>query len=243
MRFVKLLTAAFAALWMSAVAMPVQAATFFIDTTLGDVPADQVVAIAEPKPVQIVFQFATNGSPNARATNYLKDQVTEVVTQRGLFSQVSPDPVEGGAILSITLNNVPQADAARRGFTAGLTFGLNGTVVADYYEAQIEYVSGPGAETVTKTARHTLFTRVGRDEDPPNTVRVRNAEEGIRTVTRQVLQHMLNDLAKDPAFNPNAPPPVDAVAQAAAGVEVSTAETVSAEPAPAAEPEPVPAPN
>ncbi|MET0182804.1 MAG: hypothetical protein ABW199_07965, partial [Caulobacterales bacterium] len=79
--------------------------------------------------------------------------------------------------------------------------------VADYYEAQIDYAGSGGAARITKTARHALYTRVGRDADPANGLRVRNADEGIQTVTRQLLVHMLNDLAKDRAFNPNAPPP------------------------------------
>jgi hypothetical protein len=46
------------------------------------------LAIANPQPVQILFQFQTNGAPNGRATGVLKKMVTDDVKASGLFSDV-----------------------------------------------------------------------------------------------------------------------------------------------------------
>jgi hypothetical protein len=215
-----------------------QAARFFIDPALGEVPPEEIVTIAEPKPTQLLFSFETNGAANARATNFLNEQVTQIVTERGIFSQVSAGPVEGGAIVQVTIDNIPQADAASRGFGAGLTFGLAGTTVADYYEATIEYVSGPDATPISQSARHTLITAIGRTDPPEGAVRARNANEAIQTIVRQLMARLLNDLAKDSAFSGVAPAPAEAVAATEAPAteamtpQAPTPESTAAAPAP-----------
>lgn len=206
------------------------AARFWVSNELGDVAEADRATVAEPHPVQLIFQFQTNGAANARATNFLKAQITELVTDSGLFSAVSADPVEGGAIISVTINDTADMQAAeRQGFATGLTFGLHGTAVGDFYIASVEYLGTTNAATIRKEARHTLMTTIGRTDPPANTTQVTNAEEGIRTVVRQLLAHMLNDLARDPGFS-----------GAVAAAPAPAAETVA--PAPTAEPAPAPTP-
>ncbi|MCX7357085.1 MAG: hypothetical protein NT015_02880 [Alphaproteobacteria bacterium] len=129
----KTLAAAFAAMTLIAWSGAAHAARFFVENTLGDVPADQVATVTETHPVQVLFEFRTSGAANARATNFLADKILAHIRESGFYSEVSTSPVEGGAILSVIIDNVPQADAAQRGFGTGLTFGLLGTAVADYY--------------------------------------------------------------------------------------------------------------
>lgn len=209
------------------------AARWFIDNALGDVPADQKVQVAEPKPAQLLFQFQTNGAANANATRFLTTHITQHVTESGAFSTVGTAPAEGGAIVSITINNVPQQDAASQGFLTGLTFGLRGTAVADFYVATIEYVSGPDATPIRIEARHTLYTLVGRTEAPPNTTQARNADEAVLTVMRQLTQRLLNDLAAQ--LNGGAPPAATEAPVAEAAAPTTTEQTPTTTPA-AAEP-------
>ncbi len=93
----------------------------FVDPALGEVPSAQRVTVAEPRPFQLIFEFRTQGAANARATEMLRDQVTDVVRGSGLFSEVSTSPVGGGALLAITIDNIPEEGAAQAGFTTGLT--------------------------------------------------------------------------------------------------------------------------
>lgn len=211
------------------------AARFWVSNELGDVAEADAASVSAPQPVQLIFQFKTNGAANARATNYLKDQITQLVTESGFFSEVSASPVASGAIVSVTIDNIPQADAASRGFATGLTFGLAGTTVADFYEASVEYVPSASGATVRKEARHTLFTTIGRTEPPANTTQAQNAEQGIRTLTRQLVTHMLNDLARDPAFSGVAaptPPPEAVATPVADAAPAPPAETAAPAPAP-----------
>lgn len=47
-------------------------ATPYLDGAVQDVPASQFDRPAQPKPVQVLFEFQTNGVPNARATEQVK---------------------------------------------------------------------------------------------------------------------------------------------------------------------------
>lgn len=211
------LAVAFAAMTLMAWSGSAHAARYFVENTLGDVPADQVATVTETRPVQVLFEFRTSGAANARGTEYLAEQVLTRVRESGYFSEVSTSPVEGGAILSVIIDNIPQADAAQRGVGVGLTFGLLGTAVADYYISTFEYASGPDATRLSKEVRHTLISTIGNTAAPENATRVRNMPTAIETIVRQMIAHGLNDLAKDPAF------------------PGSTATAVAAEPSPAAE--------
>lgn len=249
MTFKNFIAAAFAGALLCA-AEPAHAARFFVDNALGDVAQADRAAVTDPKPVQIIFQFKTKGAPNARATNYLKERVTELVKSSGIFSSVTTEPVAGGAIVAITIDNIPQENAASQGFATGLTFGLRGTSVADYYVATTEYVSGPGVATISKSARHTMYTAIGRTEPPANATQAKNVDEAITLLVRQLVERMLTDLGKDAAFPGAAAPPAVAavVADPAAAPAAATAETpatpAAAPAAPATTtPAPAPAPN
>ena len=172
----------------------------FVDPTLGDVPAAQRVAPANPQPVQLIFEFKTEGAANARATNMLREQITESVRASGLFSEVSATPVSGGALLSIVVDNIPQEGAAGRGFATGLTLGLAGTTVSDYYVATARYAAN-GTE-LSSEKRHALHSQIGAAEAPANMVQAETPEAGVRTVIRQLIDHLLFDLANQPGFTP-----------------------------------------
>lgn len=173
----------------------------FVDPTLGEVAGAQRVAPAAQRPVQLIFEFRTKGAANARATNFLREQITENVRGTGLFSEVSADPVAGGALLSITIDNIPEENAANQGFVTGLTLGAAGTTVTDFYVANARYSPGGGAE-LNSEKRHALHTQIGAAEAPANMVQAETPEVGIRTVIRQLVEHLVFDLAAQPGFTP-----------------------------------------
>jgi hypothetical protein len=190
--------------------------TSYVDPTLGDLkPADRV-QVAEKRPVQFIFAFQTSGAVNSNATSALNKMATEYVTNSGLFSEVSSKPVSGGAMLSVTVNNVPQENAAASGITTGLTFGLAGSTVADYYVGTAKYTAGSGAPTATAQKKHTLYSTIGAAAAPQGLTASKSTDEAVTTIMRQLFEHMLNDIAKDPAFKP-APQVSQRVSISAAG--------------------------
>jgi hypothetical protein len=195
----KMLNCFLAALCLFAVTAPVQA-KFYVNRDLGDVkPENQVQAIA-PKPVQIIFNFQTSEKPNARATKYAKPIIIDAMKPRAVFSDFVEGPTKDGATLSIDFNNIPEKGAGGKGFATGLTFGLKGLFVTDFYEVTFKYVPLPGAPTVTRMIKHALHLKMGKKDVADPGIQVKNADEAVRMVIAQVAAHGLNELAKDPAF-------------------------------------------
>jgi hypothetical protein len=181
----------------------------FLDISgIHELQPQERLTIANPQPVQILFQFQSNGSPNGRATGVLKKNVTDDVKASGLFSDVSDAPVASGAVLSITINDVADLKSAEsHGILTGLTLGLAGSLVSDQYVCTVEYLGGtPGAGKITETAAQTLFATIGLKSDPPNTEKMESLDAAVYKMLREVIGNSLNDLAYDHGFNPAAPP-------------------------------------
>lgn len=188
-------------LLLAAAAALTGCANFYVDGNTKEVATAQFKKPAEAKPVQLVFEFQTKGAPNARATQQLKAQVTTQVQASGLFSKVEEGPVPGGAILSLTLNNVPLTDDAfTKGFVTGLTFGLAGSQVSDGYVCTVKYLNNDKPQGVTKSARHAIHTVLGAGAAPTNATKADSIEAAVRTMMRQVVSTVLNDLSQDAAF-------------------------------------------
>jgi|GEM_PF-651217 len=209
-------------------------AASYVDPALKDVPAEARVTVANPQPVQILFQFQTDGAPNERATKVLKKQVIDTVIASGLFSEVTETPAANGAVISVTLNNVVKdlKDATAQGFVTGLTFGLKGSLVTDYYTGTVEYVSGPDAEKISRSVNHAIHTTIGLKAAPEGMVKSKNIMEAVTTMARQAVSNPLNQVASDPAFGgiaPAAPALAATPAEAAPLVQTPAPEPAAAE--------------
>lgn len=174
----------------------------FVDPHLRDVDASQFKKPDPIHPVQLLFDFKTKGVENPKATDVLKARVADQVAKSGLFGAISEAPVQGGALLTITVDHVAVdgSDGMGKAFASGLTFGLVGTAVTDGYIADGNYVA-PGASTpIVKEVRHAIHTMIGNHEPPPGAVASPSLEEAATTMLHQVVSHLLNDISHDPAF-------------------------------------------
>lgn len=198
----KLLRRVSASCLLAASALLAGCASSYVDTATREIPVSAMKKIAQPKPVQLVFEFQTKGAPNPRATEFLKEAVTEQVKASGLFSAVGTQGVEGGAMLNVALNNIPLTDnAAAQGFVTGLTFGLAGSAVTDGYVCTASYLASGAQAPLVSTAKHAIHTTMGNAGAPANAKKSAGMEEAIRTMTREVLSNALNGLALNPSFN------------------------------------------
>ncbi len=175
--------------------------SMYIDSTTKEIPSSNYRHVEPIHPVQLLFEFRTEGVTNAVVTDILKKSVKEQINNSHLFSMVSDEPVPGGALLGITLDNVSvDDDAFTKGFVTGLTFGLAGTQITDGYICSATYSGGRDAQPIVKRARHAIHTTVGASSAPSNAVKAANSEEAVKIMTRQVLSNVLNDLSHDVAF-------------------------------------------
>lgn len=175
-------------------------ANMYVDSSTREVATAE---FKKPDPlhaVQALFEFQTKGVSNARATDHLKARVIDQIKSSGLFSEVSENPVDGGALLSITLNNVPITDNAfSKGFATGMTFGLVGSQVTDGYVCTARYVNG-GAPAIVAQARHAIHTTVGNASAPSNATKAANPNEAVTLMTHQIISNVLNDLSHASQF-------------------------------------------
>lgn len=155
-----------------------------------------------PTEVQLIWEFQAKGVVNARATEPLKARVRDQIVASGLFSNVSELPVAGGALFSATVNNVPLSDdAARKGFIAGLTFGIAGQTVGDGYVCTLRYTpSRIGAASLERSGKHVIYTSLGSGSPPPGAIKTASIGEAVTTMLRQLISRTLKDLALEPAF-------------------------------------------
>jgi hypothetical protein len=177
--------------------------SMYVDNSLKEVPPSEYQRPAHPQPVQLLFSFQTKGVANAKGTEILKQEATSTVAASGLFESVSDVPVSGGALLSITLNNVPitsQGSAVTKGVVTGATLGLAGSEVSDGYVCTIDYSRAPGAPKITQNVQHAIHSTIGAKGAPENGTKAPNAEAAIKTVTRQAIANALKALSLDPAF-------------------------------------------
>ncbi len=177
-------------------------AAFYVDGNAPEVPSAQYKKPASPAGVQLLWEFQTRGVANARATELLKARVSEQIVASGLFSSVSDLPDAGGALLSVTVNNVPLSDdAAGKGFIAGLTFGIAGQTVGDGYEGTLRYTPGrSGAPTLQRSGKHVIYTSLGSGSPPPGSLKMPSVAEAVTTMLRQLISRTLNDLSLEAAF-------------------------------------------
>jgi hypothetical protein len=176
-------------------------ASVYVDNHTKEVESSKFGKTNPPHPVQVLFEFQTKGVANARATEALKKQVLDQVQASQVFTSVGEGPVDGNALLSITLNNVPLTDDAfSKGFVTGLTFGLAGSQVSDGYVCTAKY-SGPGQQgSIAKSARHAIHTVIGNGSAPPDATKASDVMEAVKLMTRQIVSNVLHDVTNDVAF-------------------------------------------
>lgn len=176
-------------------------ANMYVDGNTREIRSSAFLKPNPTHPVQVIFEFQTKGVANAPATEFLKAKVIGQIKDSGLFDEVSETPATGGALLSVTLNNIPITDDAfSKGFVTGLTFGLAGSQVTDGYVCTVRYLNGSANPAIVKQARHAIHTTLGASSEPPNATKAANATEAVTMMTRDILSNVLNDLSHDPSF-------------------------------------------
>jgi hypothetical protein len=175
--------------------------TTYVDGSLKDIPPERFQHAGQAQPVQLLYEFQTRGASNSQATALTKEGVAEVVRRTGLFSPVGTEPVAGGAVLNIIINNVPVGDdAAAKGFVTGFTFGVVGNQVTDAYLCTVDYLPRSNAQKISRTVRHAIHTTVGAKGAPENAVLAPSQAEAVKIMIRQAVSNALDALASDPGF-------------------------------------------
>lgn len=170
----------------------------YVNPSLPVVGKADVPAPAEPRPVQLAFEFRSDGKSNASASSQGRPRVAAVAAESGLFATVSGGPVDGGAVLTVVIDNVTEdQNAAAKGFGTGLTLGAVGSMVTDGYVATATYERD--GRRYEASARHALHTTIGNKAGPEGLTPV-TLQQGAEQVVDQLAWNLLKQLADKQAF-------------------------------------------
>jgi hypothetical protein len=176
-------------------------ASYYVDGALKELTPGNVKTVAQPKPVQLFYEFQTKGVANSNATALTKEKVITAIKNTKAFSDLAAIPVPDQSTLSIVINNVPLTDDVfSRGFLTGFTFGAVGSKVSDGYVCTINYSGGEGAPKISKALRHAIHTTLGAAATPENVVAAPSLDEAVSIMVRQIISNGINDLVSDPTF-------------------------------------------
>lgn len=176
--------------------------TPYVDTTIHDLADNEKVKVVSPQPVQVLFEFQTKGVHNGQGTDLAKKQVLAAIQDTGLFSQVSSNPVPGGALLNVVINNVPtNDDAFVKGFVTGATFYIVGSTVGDGYICTVDYLPGANATKITKSMKDVIYSSLGATAPTPQHARkMPSLKEAFGFMIHKLVGNTVNEVAKDQAF-------------------------------------------
>jgi hypothetical protein len=172
----------------------------YVDPSQSGLTASQLPAVQDPQPVTVLFQFLSNGKPNASATGVLKPRVLSAVTASRMFSRVSTtaDSAQPNLLKVVIDDQGDVKKGEEKGFGTGLTFGLVGTMVSDNYVCTASYVAA--GKTAQATSRDTLWSTVGNHAAPPGLTPVKTPLDGVKQISDQLVWHSLAQLDGEGAF-------------------------------------------
>lgn len=139
--------------------------------------------------ISLTTTFTRQGKPIKRAQKLLQTNVEEILTKAGYRI------VEDGAdmALQMSFNNVPEEGAFGKGFGTGLTLGLAGTAVSDFYEVTI--VQTQADQTSTREYGHAIHTTIGNKSAPvANVAASANLNDAFYEMVEDVVLQFLIDM-------------------------------------------------
>ncbi len=170
----------------------------YVDPALPKVARNDLTAVAQPRPVQVLFEFHSKGNANAQATAMAQPRVMNVVSASGLFTSASAQAgAPDAGVLKIIIDNVPGDGAVAKGVGTGLTFGLAGSQVTDGYVCTVSYSrDGRTTETVLK---HAIYSTIG-NHSAPQGLQPMTLQDAVYQVIDQLTWNALKQLDDKHAF-------------------------------------------
>jgi hypothetical protein len=136
----------------------------YVDPSYSRASYSDITRRSEPYRLEIITEFQRNGARYPKGDQILKSHVDRVVRATSFAIPVTEN-AEG--TLFITVNNFgDRGEAAAKGFGTGLTLGLIGSTVTDYYEMKAEFTLR-GAKIKEGTYQHAIHTTIGNKSGPP----------------------------------------------------------------------------
>lgn len=164
----------------------------YVDPKYKEVSYSDVSRVQDLYGVRISVDFQRNGKPLPAANKELRSTVERVFRASGV---VIPTTGATDLDLKVTCNNVADlSGAAARGFGTGLSLGLAGSAVTDYYQVTIEFRQG--GELITKRYDHAIHTTIG-NKPPPVQGPAISPANAFSGVVEDVILQFLKDMQQE----------------------------------------------
>ena len=170
----------------------------YVDKKYEDSPSQKVVVSTIPYEVQIIVEFQRNGEHFAVVDKQLNDNVVQAFKLSGIISTDSNTKPS----VKVICNNVANiGTAVGKGVLTGLTLGLAGSAVSDYYQIHIEYTDGD--IVVKKEYNHAIHSTIGNASSPyPNAEPV-SPTVAFNGVIEDVILEFIADMRNRNIFSIN----------------------------------------
>ena len=162
----------------------------YVDPGYGRATYDDITRRSEPYKVKIIVEFQRNGKHIPQVDSELMGHVERVVRGTGFAVPATQDT---SGELKVIVNNVADlGKAAVKGIGTGLTFGLAGSTVTDYYE--MEATLSLNNKVINKTDyKHALHSTVGLKK-PPEGLEPMTPSAAFGKVVEQLILNFLQDI-------------------------------------------------
>lgn len=163
----------------------------YVDPKLNAVSWSAVQKPAQIHATQLDVEFFRNGERFKRADKAVRGAVERALGKSGVVAIQADQP----ARITVKVNNIANiAEAMKKGFGTGLTFGAKGTSVTDGYEITIRYERE--GQAVEKVYQHALHTTVG-NADPVTPATPMKPLQAFDQVVEDAVIHFLRDAQSD----------------------------------------------
>ena len=169
----------------------------YVDPGFSRASYDDITRRSEPYRIKITVEFQRNGKHLPQADSELMGHVERVVRGTGFAIPATQDT---SGELKVVVNNVADmGKAAAKGFGTGMTFGLAGSTVTDYYEMDASLSLND--KVIKKTGyKHALHTTVGQKKAPQG-LEPMSPSAAFGKIVEQLILNFINDIQKSPELS------------------------------------------
>lgn len=157
---------------------------------------------SQPYVVKLETEFARNGNTMPAVTPMMAEIVKQALTD----SKIAIPSNHARYSLKLYGNNIANiGNAAAQGFKTGLTLGLAGSTVQDYYQFYCTY-SDDRQQLSRTDYNHSIVTTIGASTQPIGLIPHASLDQAFRTVTKEIVINCLGDLQKQGYLLPQPKP-------------------------------------
>jgi len=162
----------------------------YVDPIYAKANYEDITRLERPYKLYVVTEFQREGKHIAKLDKELRGHVERVLRGTGF---AVPAQEEGEGDLTIVVNNFgDKGSAMAKGFGTGLTFGLVGSMVTDYYEMKASLVIG-GKLVKQQTYKHALHSTIG-NADGPQGVKATTPSGGFGDIVEDLMLNFIKDI-------------------------------------------------